>query len=73
MILYSTTEYLARAETAEDYVKLWWKLVGNHAVEFEYLIEDIQTGTWDAQDLRKAMFWSAGRRHPRVLSVVTSQ
>jgi hypothetical protein len=56
-------EYLNRAETAEGYVKLRWKLAENRAIEFDLLIEDLQTGIWNAQDLRKAMFWSAGRKH----------
>jgi hypothetical protein len=66
-------EYLARGETAEEYVKLWWNLVAEKAVDFDWLIEDLQSGNWDAQDLRKAMFRSAGRNRPRVLNAATEQ
>jgi hypothetical protein len=42
-------------------------------VNFDRLIEDLQAGTWDATDLRKAMLRSAGRNRPKVLNAVTQK
>jgi hypothetical protein len=70
-ILQMMKDYLARGETAEEYVRLWWALIEKRAADFEWLTYELQTAEWDASDLRKALFRSAGRNRSRHLCAVT--
>jgi hypothetical protein len=73
IVMQIVSEYLARGETAVEYVRLWWNLMIRKAVDFDWLLEEIQSDTWEAQDLRKALARSAGRNRPKILEAVTDK
>jgi hypothetical protein len=58
---------LDQAETPEEYVKRWWRLLDFQAVGFQMLIEELQKSMWEPSVPAKPLFRSAERNRPKQL------